>query len=265
MLHLASSTGWTELSCGEAQAFSGGGELGVVGGVLSFLIHSVSAGCWGAGEADGPPPWSWGLSSSCLALSRGCVGSCTLCWFFLGEEAFKELWHLDSELAESWEPAVCFVWPPWTSSAENRTFFSDPRGDEASGVVSESGLGDTLIFESWSFWFPTSASVRASSSSKNSSNVVSGVWKKRWEQIKSFFNNVHQAFHIDTYKGLISHLWVLSFFICLPSKNKKNFYQKLFCYIVNMVGCKSAIFSQFPTLQYATGNYRKVTGIEILI
>lgn len=172
MLHLASSTGWTELSCREAQAFSGEGELGAVGGLLSFLVHSVSdACCWATGCADGPPPWSWGPPSSCVALSRGCCGPC----FFLGEEAFKELRLLDSELAESWEPVACLVWAPWTSSSEKRTFFSEPRGDEASDVLSESVLGDSFVFESWSFWSSTSASVRASSSSKNSSNVVSDV------------------------------------------------------------------------------------------
>lgn len=198
MLHLASSTGWTELSCTESQALSGEGELGAAEGLLSFLVHSVWDGCcWATGGADGPPPWSWGLPSSCLALSRGCCGPC----FFLGEEALNELRHPDSELAESWEPVVCLLWAAWMSSSEKRTFFSELRGDEASvfpwgepslrlaadtgavdpltssDALSESGLGDTFIFESPSFGSSTSstASVRASSSSKNSSNVVSEV------------------------------------------------------------------------------------------
>ena len=187
MLHLASSTGWTELSCKEAQAFSGEGELGAVGRVLSFLVHSVSdACCWATGGADGPPPWSWGpgLPSSCLALSRGCCGPL----FFLGEAAFKEL------ALESWEPVVCLVWATWTSSSEKRTFFSELFGDDTSAFswvgesslsvsadagavdpLSESGLGDSFIFESLSFGSSRSVSVRASSSSKNSSNVVSEV------------------------------------------------------------------------------------------
>lgn len=197
MLHLASSTGWTELSCREAQAFSAGGELGAVGLVLSFLVHSVSEACCWATGAKGPPPWSWGLPQSFLVLSNGCCGPCTSLLISLGEEAFKELGHV-SELSDSWELVICLVWTPWMSSSEKRTFFSEPRGDDASAfpwvevsslkleadtepmdpltssdVFKESGLGDNFVFESWSFWSSTSASVRASSSSRNSSNVVS--------------------------------------------------------------------------------------------
>lgn len=208
MLHLASSMGWTELSCREAQAFSAGGELGAVGGSLSVLVHSVSeACCWATGGTGGPPPWSWGLPSSCPALSRGCCWPCTSCLFFFGEGAFKELWLLLSELADSWEPVVCLVWAPWTSSSEKRTFFSKLRGDEASAcawaeassfkeaagtgavdsltssdVLNESGLGDSFSLESWSFWSSTSMSVRASSSSRNSSSVVSQLCEMRLEQ-----------------------------------------------------------------------------------
>lgn len=183
-MHLASSTGCAERSCTELHGLSGEGEL-------SFLVHSISDDCcWTTGGADGPPPWSWGLSSSCLAFSRGCCDA--------AEETFKDLRRLDSELAESWEPMACLVWAAWMRSSEKRTFFSEfwvsegpvfPwAGDSSprlvadtgaadpltsSDVLSDSGLSDTFIFECRSFTSSTSASVRASSSSRNSSNVDS--------------------------------------------------------------------------------------------
>lgn len=192
MLHLVCSTGWTEFSCKEAHPCLVEGQLGDVGEMTMFLIRSISATfCSATGGADEPPPWSSEIPTSSLALSKDCCGRCTSCLFFLGEEAFRDLGLLASELAESWEPAVCLLWADWMSSSEKRTFFSEALGDEDSAlpkvggssckIAADTGGVDPLsslnvvVFESWSFWSSASVSVSASSSSKNSSNVVSGV------------------------------------------------------------------------------------------
>lgn len=171
LLHLDTSTG-----CKEAPAFSAEGRLGAVGGLLSFLVCSVSdTCCWETGGTERLLPLSW--ESSCFpAGSRGLSPSCL---FFSGEKAFEE--PLDSGLAEPWE--VCLAGAVWTSSSEKRTFFSEPRGDEvcaffwgsslmsrtSSGALSGSGFA----LESWSFRSSLLSSVKASSSSRNSSSVAS--------------------------------------------------------------------------------------------
>lgn len=159
--------------------------------MLSVLVHSLSGDCCSAtGGAGGQPPWS--------------------CWTRLeasirGEEAFKELGHVDSE---SLEGAVCFGRAGGRDSSEKRTLFSEVRGHESSAgvaadarpaeavassdVLSERGLVDVIAVESRSLHSSATASVRASSSSKNSSKVVSGVWWMRHEHL--VYPPVHQPF-----------------------------------------------------------------------
>lgn len=149
-------------------------------GLLSVLVHSLSEDCCSStGRAGGQPPWS--------------------CWTHLeastGEEAFKEVGHADSEWAESWEGAVCLVCAGGRDSSEKRTLFSEVQGDESSavarpadGVASSDVLGesravDAFTAESRSLHSSATASVRASSSSKNSSKVVSGIWRMRYEHV----------------------------------------------------------------------------------
>lgn len=124
------------------------------------------------------------------------------------------------------------MWAGGRDSSEKRTLFSEVRGDESSavaraaeGVASSDVLGesravDAFTAESRSLHSSATASVRASSSSKNSSKVVSGTWRMRYEHVccTHLFINLST----DSEVSLISHLEVVSHFIFLPSKKKKG-------------------------------------------
>lgn len=189
LLHLDTSIGWPALSCGEVLVFSAGVELDTSVLLLSFLMWSVlEAGCRATGGAGRPPPLSWELLSSCSSLTQASCGLCASVYF--GEEAFRE--PSDCGAAECKEVVVCLAGALWMSTSEKRTFFSCPRGDEVNAFLwvssfklsesqtSSSPLeGSDFTSKFWSFRFLSLASVRVSSSSRNSSSVVSLVWKMK--------------------------------------------------------------------------------------